>query len=150
MVSDEQVNSSTFPKLLIPRPVYSAMIVQAVAELPLECCGLLAGHRDADELRVMQRYPLVNAAASPVEYESESRSLFAAHKDMRRNGWDVLAVYHSHPTSPPIPSRKDLARRYGDGVADLIISLQSAQPEVRGWWLTDTDYREADWRVFDE
>jgi hypothetical protein len=30
-------------------------------------------------------------------------------------------------------------------VVNLIISLQSAQPEVRGWWLTANDYREAEW-----
>jgi [CysO sulfur-carrier protein]-S-L-cysteine hydrolase len=127
------------------------MIAHAVAELPLECCGLLAGRRDAGgELRVTRHYPLGNAAASPVEYESDPASMFAADKDMRRNGWDVLAVYHSHPTSPPIPSRKDLARRYGDGVADLIISLQAAQPEVRGWWLGNTAYEAADWQVIDE
>ena len=34
------------------------------------------------------------------------------------------------------PSRKDLERNYSESVVNLIISLQSSQPEVRGWWLT--------------
>jgi proteasome lid subunit RPN8/RPN11 len=147
LISEEKVNSSTLPRLLIPRAVYSAILAQAEAERPLECCGLLAGPPAAGgtELHVVRHFPLVNAAASPVEYESEPRSMFAAVKDMRHHGWDVLAVYHSHPTSPPIPSRKDLARNYSEGVVNLIISLQSAQPEARGWWLTASDYREAEW-----
>jgi proteasome lid subunit RPN8/RPN11 len=143
LVSDEQVNSSTSPKLLIPSPIHSAMIAQALAEAPLECCGLLAGQGST----VAASYPLVNAACSPTEYESEPESLFAAHKDIRRHGWDVLAVYHSHPTSPPIPSRTDLARAYWAGVVHFIISLQTSQPEVRGWWLNESEYQEAKWEV---
>jgi proteasome lid subunit RPN8/RPN11 len=123
------------------------MLAQAAAERPLECCGLLAGPAEGEELRVALCYPLINAATSPVEYESEPRSMFEAVRDMRRHGWDILAVYHSHPTSPPVPSRKDLDRRYDEGVVHLIISLQSAQPEVRGWWLSAADYREASWDV---
>ncbi len=143
------MNSILFPKLLIPQPLYSAMLAQAEAERPLECCGLLAGSARADGAvwRVVRRYPLVNAAASPTEFESEPRSMFQAIKDMRRNGWDVLAVYHSHPTSPPIPSRKDRERNYSERVVNLIISLQSAQPEVRGWWLTADGPIEADWAI---
>ena len=129
------------------------MLAQATAELPLECCGLLAGPPSQDGLALCVRrcYPLVNAAASPTEYESEAHSILAADKDMRAMGWTVLAIFHSHPTSPPVPSRKDVERNYyGDTVVHLIISLQSAQPEVRGWWLTDAGVFEADWKVVED
>jgi [CysO sulfur-carrier protein]-S-L-cysteine hydrolase len=127
------------------------MVAQAVAEAPLECCGLLAGPAFADgQATVAARYPLLNAAESPTEYDADPASLFAAVKQVRRRGWDVLAVYHSHPTSPPVPSRTDLARSYWAGVVHFIISLQSSQPEVRGWWLTETDYREASWAIADD
>jgi proteasome lid subunit RPN8/RPN11 len=127
------------------------MIAQAVAEAPLECCGVLAGPPagEGEDRRVTVRYPLINALASGTDYESEARGMFNAMKDMRQNGWDVVAVYHSHPTSPPIPSRKDRERNYSERVVNLIISLQSAKPEVRGWWLTERDYREAECGVAD-
>jgi proteasome lid subunit RPN8/RPN11 len=127
------------------------MIAQAVAEAPLECCGLLAGPpaAEGEDRRVTVRYPLVNALGSGTDYESEPRSMFNAMKDMRQNGWEVLAVYHSHPTSPPIPSRKDRERNYSEQVVNLIISLQSAQPEVRGWWLAHDEHRDAVWEVID-
>jgi [CysO sulfur-carrier protein]-S-L-cysteine hydrolase len=127
------------------------MVAQAVVEAPLECCGFLAGPPFAGgEGTVAARYPLVNAAASPVEYEADPRSLLGAHKDIRRQGWDVLAVYHSHPTSPPIPSRTDLARAYWTGVVHFIISLKSSQPEVRGWWLAEAAYCEAEWGIAED
>jgi proteasome lid subunit RPN8/RPN11 len=122
------------------------MIAQAVAELPNECCGLLAGTPDG---RVTHRYGLINAAASPVEYLSDARSMFEAVRDMRRHGVDVVAVYHSHPTSAPAPSRKDREQNYSADIVNLIVSLQSTDPEVRGWWLSESDAREAEWDVID-
>jgi len=126
------------------------MLAQARAELPNECCGLFAGRLDAEGRcgKVEQRYPLVNAAASPREYLSEPAGMFAGFKDWRDRGLELLAIYHSHPSSAPIPSRTDLERNcYGPDVIDLIIGLHGAEPVVRAWRLTNDDYREADWEV---
>ncbi|HTK77527.1 MAG TPA: Mov34/MPN/PAD-1 family protein [Gemmataceae bacterium] len=144
--------STESPRLLIPRPILAAMLAQAAAERPNECCGLLGGSPSPDGRSLYARsvHPLVNAAGSPTDYESEPRSMFDAMRELRRAALDVVAVYHSHPSSPPFPSRKDLALSWGDRVVNLIISLQSAQPEVRAWRLTATDYREADWECVED
>jgi [CysO sulfur-carrier protein]-S-L-cysteine hydrolase len=140
---------STPFRLLLPRPLLDEMVEHARAELPNECVGLLAGRFEdgagARVGRVERRYPLVNALASPKEYLSDGRSMFTAMKDMGRHDLDVLAFYHSHPTSQPVPSRKDLESNYWPNVVQFIISLMGNEPEVRGWWLTDRDYREAEW-----
>ena len=63
---------------------------------------------------------------------------------MRESALELLAFYHSHPTSPPIPSKTDLAQNfYGSEVVHLIISLQGPEPEVRGWHLRETDFQPA-------
>jgi proteasome lid subunit RPN8/RPN11 len=144
--------STESPRLLVPRPILAAMLEHAVAEMPNECCGLLGGVADdGGRFRVRSCHPLVNAAASPTEYESSGESILAAYQNMRDKGCDLVAIYHSHPAAPPVPSRKDLERNYyGETAVHLIISLQTAQPEVRGWWLTATDYREADWECVEE
>jgi proteasome lid subunit RPN8/RPN11 len=134
-------------RLLIPRPIFDAMLLHAKVELPAECCGLLAGTIADGVGHVTLHLPLVNALASPTEYESEPRSMLAAHRVMRASGTDVLAVYHSHPTSDPIPSQRDRERNYGENVMNLIIGLRSAEPEVRGWWLTAEGAREAEREV---
>jgi proteasome lid subunit RPN8/RPN11 len=126
------------------------MIAQARAELPNECCGLLAGRVEGGVGRVEARYPLVNAAASPAEYLSDPQSTFEAERARRKGGLEFLAVYHSHPISDPIPSRTDMdpdRNVYKDTVVHLIISLKGAEPVVRAWWLTAEEYREADWEV---
>ncbi|HVS34052.1 MAG TPA: M67 family metallopeptidase [Gemmataceae bacterium] len=145
--------------LLVPRGVLEGMIAQALAEQPLECCGLLAGVREEAKTgenttepvgRVVRRYPLVNEAASAREFVSEARSMFDACTDMRLRGLEMLAVFHSHPTSRPVPSRTDLERHGMEDVVCIIVSLAGAAPEVRAWRLTDVDYREAQWTVIDD
>ena len=70
-----------------------------------------------------------------------------AVRDMRQRQIDILAIYHSHPTSEAVPSRKDLERNYSPDVINLIISMRSGTPEVRGWWLTSEGYHEAEWQI---
>jgi proteasome lid subunit RPN8/RPN11 len=149
---------STPFQLHIPRAIYDEMIAQAFSELPNECCGLLAGTIHKSPLaspssapvgQVKRRYGLINFAGSPTEYLSDAKSMFDAVLRMRRYTIDILAVYHSHPTSAPIPSRTDLERSYSPDVMNLIISLQEEPPQVRAWWLTEKDFREADWRLLD-
>jgi proteasome lid subunit RPN8/RPN11 len=128
------------------------MVAHALAEKPNECVGLLAGVVEGGVARVVERYPLANVAETPaVEYFGEVKMQVAAHKDMRRRGLDVVAIYHSHPTSEPVPSRKDRERDCYEGFAiHFIIGLTTDPPEVRGWWLTPDDYRPAEWLVVEE
>ena len=114
---------------------------------PNECCGVLAGLREGNVLRVLARYLLVNAAASPIEYLSEPSSMFRAEKARRHDSFDFLAIYHSHPTSEPIPSKTDLARNYSPDVLNFIIGLAGPEPLVRGWWLTESEFVEAAWEI---
>lgn len=133
--------------LLLPNALLQTVLNHARSELPNECCGFLAGtFEDTDNGkvgRVVQRYPLVNELASPVEFLSESHSLFKAHRAMDRDGLELLAIYHSHPTSAPIPSKKDRERNYSEDVMNLILGMTSDPPLLRGWWLTADDQTEA-------
>ena len=154
LASESEATLSMPFRLQVPESVLAAMMAQAVAEQPNECCGLLAGVLEATELattpigRVVTRFPLVNELASPTRYCSEGRSLLNADKAMRTGGLQLLAIYHSHPTTAPIPSRTDLADNpYEDAIVHLIISLAASPPLVRGWRLTTTGYREEEWDV---
>lgn len=140
-------------RLVVPQDLYLEMLEQASSELPNECCGLLAGMvvevpGQPPVGRVLARYPLVNKLVSPVEFFSDERSMLAAHRDMQRRSIDLLAIYHSHPISDPIPSRKDREQSYyGPGIMNLIISLKDEQPRMAGWWLTPEEYRSAEWAL---
>jgi len=142
------MNTFTPFRLVIPRPIHEALIAHALAQLPAECCGILAGRVSADGTvgQVTHHYPLVNELKSPTECLSDATSAFRAEKAMQAEGTYPLAVYHSHPTADPVPSRRDLECNYSPRVVTLIIGMR-ATPEVRAWWLTETDYREAELEV---
>lgn len=133
-----------FHKLLVPRATVDEMIAQARAELPNECVGLLMGTVDGV---VTRRYPLVNVLADPKRFESEPRSMFEAEKARRAEGLEILAVYHSHPTSRAVPSKHDLANRYSDEVLTLIISLETEPPEVKVWRLFEDRFEAAEMEI---
>ena len=139
---------STPIRLLLPRQLLAEMIAHAQAELPNECCGLLAGTIATDGIaRIQRRYSLVNALASPTEYESDPKSMFDAVRNMRTLGIDIVAVYHSHPTSEPVPSRKDRERNYLGEVVHFIVGLNGKEPDTRGWWLNADTHAEAAWEI---
>ncbi len=140
-------------RLLLPGKLYQEMVQQARDELPNECCGMLAGRIESDSAGavgyVVRRFPLVNAAASAVAFTSEPESMLAAEKARRREKLEFLAVYHSHPDAPPIPSRTDLAHNYSPDTMNLILSLRNDIPQIKAWWLENDKYRAAELELID-
>ncbi len=135
-------------RLEVPSALFEAMLAHARSVSPNECCGFLAGHIEAGVGRVTHHIPLTNELASPTEYAVPVKELLQAAKEMRSAGTVELAVYHSHPTSAPIPSPRDIERNgYGDAVVHVIIGLAGDAPDVRAWWLTGAGVRPAEWVV---
>ena len=86
---------------MIPADVRTALVAHAEREAPNEACGLVLLRGGQAE-----RYePGRNAAASPYRFELEfdDPEIWFAEDD----GYE-LAVFHSHPASPPRPSRTDV------------------------------------------
>ena len=136
-----------FARLAIPPSILDEAIVHACAELPNECCGLLAGTITDGIGTVTARYAVGNDVASPREFATNPRDLLTSFRLMRDCGFELLAIYHSHPASAPVPSRRDLERNtYGDSVVHVIVSLAGSSPEVRGWWLGNGEFEEAEIR----
>ena len=135
---------ASFTRLPVPDLLLEEVIEHAREAVPLECCGLLAG-RIADGVGVVAtRFTIGNDAASATEYETNARDLLAAFRAMRASELELLAIYHSHPTSAAVPSVRDIDRNtYGESVVHLIVGLDRAVPDVRAWWLAESSYREA-------
>ena len=96
----------------------------ARAERPNEACGLVA-FRDG---RAERYLPARNAAASPYRFELEiaPESWF-----LEDDGFE-LAVFHSHLSSPPRPSRTDVENiGLWEGRPYLILSLGTG--ELAAW-----------------
>lgn len=135
--------SSTPIRLLLPRQIHDEIVRQALSEQPNECCGLLAGSINGGDRIAAVCYPLVNELASPIAYQSEPRSILKAFRDIDRRGLEHVVIYHSHPTSPPIPSRTDLANNwYGDEMIHLIVTTLTNPPTMRAWRLSTSAFAE--------
>jgi [CysO sulfur-carrier protein]-S-L-cysteine hydrolase len=133
-----------FARLVVPDLLLDILFRDARAAAPLECCGLLAGHIADGVGIVTTRFTIGNDGASPTAYETNARDMLRAFRAMRESGIELLAIYHSHPASEPVPSRRDIeCNTYGDSVVHLIVSLAGAKPEARGWWLAEDGCCEA-------
>ena len=88
--------------MVIPPEVRSALVEHAEAEAPNEACGLVA-LRDG----VAKRYiPCTNVDASPYRFDLRPPDPNVPI-DLEDDGYE-LAVFHSHLSSPPRPSRTDV------------------------------------------
>jgi [CysO sulfur-carrier protein]-S-L-cysteine hydrolase len=114
--------------VVIPAEVRSALVEHAEAELPNEACGLLVLRDGVAERLVPGR----NRAASPYRFELEVDPETWFLED---EGYE-LAVFHSHPASPPRPSRTDVENiGLWEGRPYVILSLRTG--ELAGWTIRD-------------
>jgi proteasome lid subunit RPN8/RPN11 len=110
--------------VVIPAEVRAALEEHARAEEPNEACGLVV-LRDG---RAERYLPAENAAASPYRFEirTDPDNWF-----LEDEGYQ-LAVFHSHVSSPPRPSRTDLENiGLWEGRPYLILSLSTG--ELAAW-----------------
>ncbi len=90
----------------LPEQLYQAMVGHAGFAHPNEACGLLAADRTG---RLRMAYCLTNVDDSASRYTVDPVEHYGALRHADRNGWDIVGVYHSHPSSPAYPSRRDVA-----------------------------------------
>ena len=103
---------------MIPASIRAELEAHAQAEAPNEACGLVVLRDGVAERYVAGR----NAAASPYRFELEVAPETWFLED---DGYE-LAVFHSHLSSPPRPSRTDVENiGLWTGRPYLIYSLRS-------------------------
>ena len=120
------------------------IVAYAQAGLPLESCGLLVGQ----ESSATQFIPITNRLASATEFDMEPAELIGALRSLRTNGERLLAIVHSHPRGPALPSARDIERAWYPDAAHVIVSLASSEtPEVRGFRILDGEVIEIELRA---
>ena len=118
---------------MIPSAIRAELEKHARAEEPNEACGLVA-FRDGTAERYL---PAQNAAASPYRFELETDPQNWFLED---EGYE-LAVFHSHLSSPPRPSRTDVENiGLWAGRPYLILSLGTG--DLAAWRIADGEVAE--------
>lgn len=133
--------------LEIPRQIFSRIVDQAQAEAPAEACGILAGQGQ----RAQQVYKMRNTDQSSDHFMMEPKEQFAVIKDIRANGLEMLAIYHSHPASPARPSAEDIRLALTPDVRYVIVSLdQPGEPEIRAFEIEQEAISESPIRIVED
>lgn len=101
----------------LPSALKDAILAQAAAAHPKECCGLLEGTRDGAVFAITALHPARNLSPHADRFEIDPADHIAAQKAARANGHAVIGCYHSHPGGAAQPSAIDLA---GAGQQDFL------------------------------
>jgi [CysO sulfur-carrier protein]-S-L-cysteine hydrolase len=104
---------------------------------PEEACGLVAGV-DGQSVEV---YPVENAMHSPVRYRMEPQGQLQAMLAVEARGWEITAIYHSHPDGTDGPSQTDIEEAAYPGVIHLIWCRKGDAWTCRGSLLDDGEVR---------
>ncbi len=109
---------------------------QGAKAWPDECCGFLAGRRDAAHRVVDVVYAAANRTEHPGaagRFRIDPEEVWRAIAHARAGGFEIIGFYHSHPDRPPIPSARDGANAW-PGSTTVIIEVRRGVPGgIRAW-----------------
>jgi [CysO sulfur-carrier protein]-S-L-cysteine hydrolase len=125
-------------------------------DAPHETCGMIGG-KDGHALKI---YPIKNVAENRVKnYLMDGIDQIHAMQDMDDNGYDILAIYHSHPVTRAYPSVTDVRDAYDPdlqeprypGVVYIIMTLMNPDaPEAHGYLLNGETITETPLEIINE
>jgi len=120
----------------IPQAFLKAIVDEAEAAYPRECCGLLVGRNDGATSCVVTRIvPSPNRAEGPgtdrFEIDPQIRFNTMKELDLPANSdgprHRIIGHYHSHPDHPAQPSETDLKMAYEPDLIWMITSVIAGQ-----------------------
>ena len=124
--------------LSLTRDAYDGIVSRGYDGGDEEVCGVLAGDYGDRESRVLDIYPVENAADSPqIRYAMDPEDQLAAIDAVEEAGLEVVGFYHSHPAGPTHPSETDVARATWPGYSYAICAFDG-YPFLGSWrWRSD-------------
>ncbi len=118
-------------EIQLSRKITTQLLHLAQISPKQEICGLIGSVNG----NAYTCYPIKNISDHPESrYQLDAKQQINALSIMREKNEEFFAIYHSHPTSPAIPSATDIKlATYPDAVY-LIISLNTKGVlEIRGY-----------------
>jgi proteasome lid subunit RPN8/RPN11 len=94
----------------IDKEAWDVMVAHAESTFPNECCGAMLGEIDGDTKTVRSAFAIENAFQGPQaeRYELRPEDLLSADREARRQGMDLIGIFHSHPDCDAYFSETDL------------------------------------------
>jgi proteasome lid subunit RPN8/RPN11 len=117
----------------LPRNLVNRILTHAQHSPEDEVCGLIG----AENGKAVDIYPVKNVAEDThTLFQMDPKQQIDAMRQMREQGHELFAIYHSHPHTPAAPSVADMEQANYPDALYLIISLNTTGVlEMRGFRL---------------
>jgi proteasome lid subunit RPN8/RPN11 len=131
-------------RIRLPRRLWLEMLEQVQRAAPLEACGLLAGNG----IQAEALYAVPNILQSPVQFRMDPYAQLQAFESIEVAGLELLAIYHSHPAGPGVPSETDIREVRYEAVV-LICSPHDGNWQARAFWINQLQFAELPLEIID-
>ena len=134
--------ASPHPPLHLRADHRAAIEQLARAAYPHEACGLLLGRHDRDATRLARITHARNLATDRLadRYILAPRDYLAADEEARRDGLEIVGIWHSHPDHPARPSSTDLAKAWPDYTYLIVAVHQGEVVDLTAWRLDASNF----------
>lgn len=121
------------PPVRIPRTIVNQILHHAQQSETEETCGLISGKNG--EFR--HCHAVANVAGDRRRlFQMDPKGQIDAMRHIREAGEELMAIYHSHPDAPALPSATDIEQDDYPEVLYLIVSLTTKGVlELRGFYI---------------
>jgi proteasome lid subunit RPN8/RPN11 len=121
---------NAMPYRLYLTPVqWARMEADVAAKVPEEACGLVVGKENHTKLII----PITNILHDAYRFRMDPEEQLKAFLLAEEKGWDILAVYHSHPHGINSPSVTDYNELTFPGIIYLIWYQDANRWHCRGY-----------------
>jgi proteasome lid subunit RPN8/RPN11 len=129
----------------IDKPAWDVMVRHAEATYPNECCGAMLGITDNGVKTVRTAITLQNAHTGPqaARYELRPEDLLEADRQARKQGMDLIGIFHSHPDCDAYFSETDL-KNSCPWYSFVVISVKGGRFDHANSFLPNPDQTAAD------
>jgi proteasome lid subunit RPN8/RPN11 len=123
--------------LTLSQQLYNELRAHGEETYPHECCGILLGQSDPDNLTVYQLIRAGNTRTDSAHnrYHIAPQELIKAQREGRKAGLDIVGFYHSHPDHPAQWSPTDFAEAHWFGCAYVITAIEKGQAQITNSFL---------------
>jgi proteasome lid subunit RPN8/RPN11 len=129
----------------IESEAWDTMVAHAKSTYPNECCGAMLGSVDGGTKVVTTAIPLANAfdGVQETRYELRQEDLLAADREARKQGLDLVGIFHSHPDCDAYFSKTDLENSC-PWYSFVVLSIRKGEFDHANSFLPDPDQTRAD------
>lgn len=103
------------------------LLEHAEKEKPNESCAILFGIENDDNSIVKEIFLTQNIEDSPVNFTISNEQLIEGYRLAEQKKMDVVAIFHSHPSSIAYPSETDKKFMHSNPVVWIIYSGETRE-----------------------